>query len=353
MNTITVKASKTYDILIGSGITRQAGSLIRKTVPEAKKAVIVSDDNVYPLYGECIGESLKRSGFEIFTFVFPHGEASKNLENYGKLLNDMCAAHFTRNDLTVALGGGVTGDLAGFAAATYRRGIHLVQMPSSLLASVDSSVGGKTAIDLPSGKNQAGCFYQPDLVICDTDMLSTLPKEEYRNGCAEIIKYAVLDNEGLFGKICGTPVDRQYEDVITRCVKIKKRLVEADEHDTGLRMLLNLGHTAGHAVETCSSYSIPHGQAVAMGLAAIVRGSEAKGICESSLRKEVVDLISAYGLPTELTFPADELSKAARADKKNTPGKMRLIVPAAIGDCRIITIDGTDFSGWLRAGGAL
>lgn len=353
MNTVTVKASKTYDILIGSGIMRKAGSLIREAVPKAGRAVIVSDDNVYPLYGERIGERLKNSGFEVFTCVFPHGEASKNLENYGKLLNDMCTAHFTRNDLAVALGGGVIGDLAGFAAATYQRGIRFIQMPSSLLAAVDSSVGGKTAVDLPSGKNQAGCFYQPDLVICDTDMLSTLPEEEYRNGCAEIIKYAVIDNEGLFGKISGTPVDRQYEEVITHCVTIKKRLVEADEHDTGMRMLLNLGHTAGHAVETCSSYSIPHGQAVAMGMAAIVRGSEAKGICESSLRKVIIDLISAYGLPTELPFPADELSKAAMTDKKNTPGKMRLIVPAAIGDCRIITIDDTDFSGWLRAGGAL
>lgn len=351
MSLITVNASRKYDIIVDHGVLPDAGRMIHKAIPTAGKAVLVSDDNVFSLYGETVSRSLNDSGLEVFPFLIPHGENSKNLENYGRLLNEMCLNHIVRADVVVALGGGVVGDLAGFAAATYQRGVSLVQIPTSLLAAVDSSVGGKTAVDLPAGKNQVGCFYQPSLVICDTDTLSTLPEEEYRNGCAEIIKYAILDGMAFFSMIDSIPIIQQYEDVIAHCVKIKKELVQEDERDTGVRMLLNLGHTIGHGVEHCSGYTIPHGQAVAMGLAAIVRAATEKGYCERQLCSAVCKLISKYGLPVEIPFSCAELATAALLDKKNTSDKMRLVVPFALGDCKIIDIDKTQFSDWLTAGG--
>lgn len=352
MNVITINLSETYNILVGQGILGDSGRLIRQAAPTAGKAVLVSDDHVFPLYGEIVSRSLSDSGLEVFSFVLPHGENSKNLENYGQLLNEMSMKHMTRADVAIALGGGVVGDLTGFAAATYQRGVSLVQIPTSLLAAVDSSVGGKTAVDLPTGKNQAGCFYQPSLVICDTDVLSTLPEEEYRNGCAEIIKYAILDGETFFSRIERTPVLQQYEDIITRCVKIKKKLVEADERDSGVRMLLNLGHTIGHGIESCSGYTIPHGRAVAMGLAAMTRAAAEKGRCSRRLCASVRGLISKYGLPVELPFSIEDLANAALSDKKNSSTKIRLVVPFALGNCGITEVNRSEFAGWLKAGGA-
>ncbi len=351
MSIITVNASKKYNIMVDKGLLNESGGIIREALPRAFKAMLVSDDNVYPLYGDMVSKQLSLNGFEVIPFVLPHGEKSKSLENYGLLLNEMCSKRFTRSDVVIALGGGVVGDLAGFAAATYQRGISLIQIPTSLLAAVDSSVGGKTAIDLPAGKNQAGCFYQPSLVICDTDTLSTLPEEEYKNGCAEIIKNAVLDGEAFFHQIEQAPIYEQYEEVITHCIDIKKKLVEADERDTGERMLLNLGHTIGHGIENCSSYSIPHGQAVAMGLSAISRISAEKGFCNSKLASSICGLIMKYGLSVEIPYSSLELTEASLSDKKNTGDKMRLIVPFELGNCKITEINKSEFSDWLKAGG--
>ena len=352
MSLITVNASKKYDIVVDKNLLQSSGQMIHEAVPTSVKAMLVSDDNVFPLYGEVVSESLRKNGIEVFSFVLPHGESSKNLENYGRLLNEMALKHITRGDVVVALGGGVVGDLAGFAAATYQRGVSLVQVPTSLLAAVDSSVGGKTAVNLPAGKNQAGCFYQPVLVICDTETLSTLPEDEYRNGCAEIIKYSILDGETFFHQIERTSIFQQYESVITHCVEIKKQLVEEDERDTGVRMLLNLGHTIGHGIERSSGYTIPHGRAVAAGIAAIARAAAEKGRCRDELVSSVSALIEKYGLPTDLPFSCEDLAEAALSDKKNVGDKMRLVVPFDFGDCRIVDISRADFSDWLKAGGA-
>lgn len=352
MQTITVNASKTYDILIGSGLLAQAGALVRKALPKVGRIMVVSDDNVFPLYGQAVADSLSASGLQVSSYVFPHGEQHKTLETYAAVLNELCSARLTRSDAVVALGGGVVGDLAGFAAATYQRGISLVQIPTTLLASVDSSVGGKTAVDLPAGKNQVGCFYQPNLVLCDTDTLSTLPDLEYRNGCAEIIKYAVLDSEEFFAEIDKTPICEMYEHVIAYCVNIKKLMVEEDEQDNGLRMLLNLGHTMGHGVEACSHFGIPHGQAVSIGMAAVTRAAAEKNYCTPELAQRTVALLQKYHLPVDLPYPAEDLAAAAKTDKKNTSGSMRLIVPYQMGDCRVISLSGEDFLGWLKAGGA-
>ena len=268
-----------------------------------------------------------------------------------ELLDFLAAHRLSRSDLIVALGGGVTGDLAGFAAATYQRGIPFVQVPTTLLAAVDSSVGGKTAVNLASGKNQVGCFYQPSLVLCDPDTLRTLPPEEYRNGCAEVIKYAVLRSEPFFDALRAEPVSAQVEHVIATCVSMKRDLVAADEFDRGSRQLLNLGHSFGHAVEKCSDYAVPHGCGVAIGMAIIARAAAKRGICTDDTCAQILALLRKYGLPTETAFTRDALTDAARSDKKIADGKLHLIVPERIGRCRIETIPAVDIPAWLADGG--
>lgn len=235
MNTVTVAASKKYDIRIGSGLLSALGESV-KALGKVQKVCVVSESTVFPLYGAAAEASLREAGLEISTFVFPSGEASKNGATFLELLNALAQAKLGRQDILVALGGGVVGDLAGFASACYLRGIRFVQVPTTLLAAVDSSVGGKTAIDLPAGKNLAGAFCQPSLVLCDTDTLNTLPGDVFRDGCAEVIKYAVLYDPQLFDRLesAGLAFDR--EAVITRCVELKRDVVMEDEFDTGARM---------------------------------------------------------------------------------------------------------------------
>ena len=350
MKTVSVSASRQYEILIERGLLRRAGELVR-SVTNAGTVMLVSDDSVWPLYGETVQKSLAESGFSVCRFVFPHGENSKCAKTYLALLNALCENRLTRADAVVALGGGVTGDLAGFAAATYQRGIPFVQVPTTLLAAVDSSVGGKTAVNLASGKNQVGCFYQPSLVLCDPDTLRTLPPEEYRNGCAEVIKYAVLRSAPFFDELRAPPVSAQVEHVIATCVGMKRDLVAADEFDRGSRQLLNLGHSFGHAVEKCSDYAVPHGCGVAIGMAIIARAAAKRGICTDDTCAQILALLRQYGLPTETDFTCDALTDAARSDKKIADGKLHLIVPERIGYCRIETIPAADIRAWLADGG--
>ena len=239
--------------------------------------------------------------------------------------------------MLVALGGGVTGDLTGFAAATYQRGIDFVQIPTTLLAMVDSSVGGKTAVDLESGKNQVGAFYQPAVVLCDPDTLKTLPEEEYRCGSAEVLKYGVLGNAAFFESLRRCPIREQEETVIETCVGMKRDIVQEDEYDRGLRQLLNLGHTFGHAVEACSGFTLTHGQGVAIGMAMIARAAAAKG----SASRETWSgcwRCGSIGLPTETDFSLKELAAAMALDKKAKGSTMHLVVPEAIGRCRILAV---------------
>lgn len=356
MERITINASIDYEVMIGRGLLERAGDLIslalRANEKAGKTAVIVSDDNVFPLYGAKLKKSLLEAGFNTLEFVFPHGEKNKSLKTYGELLEFMCDRHVRRSDLIVALGGGVVGDLSGFAAATYQRGIDFIQVPTTLLAAVDSSVGGKTAVDLTNGKNQAGAFYQPRLVICDTETLSTLPEEEYICGCGEIVKYAILESEEFFDDLMNTQVSEQYEKVISTCVTIKKHYVENDEFDTGLRMKLNLGHTFGHAVETCSGYTILHGQAVGMGIAAVTRAAAGMGLCSGETLNRILALLDKYGLLKNIEFGADEMYETIRVDKKNSGPVTNLIVPVAVGNCRIMKIPTEKLKGWLEEGGA-
>lgn len=352
MKTVKINASKKYDVKIGSGLLSNPGEHIPEEF-NGRMLVIVSDDTVFSLYGEKLRDKLADCGHEVVTFVFPHGEQSKNFSKYGELLNVMCDRHVSRGDAVIALGGGVVGDLAGFAAATYQRGIGLIHMPTTLLAAVDSSVGGKTGIDLEGGKNQAGAFYQPSAVICDTDTLYTLPEEEYCNGCAEVIKYAVIGSSDMFEEILHLSVSEQYEDIIRKCVSMKNGFIEKDEYDLNYRMFLNFGHTIGHAVETCSNYSISHGKAVAIGMALITKAACLFGFCGNDTYNALIEMLKHYRLPFDTSFDREMLSVAALTDKKRSGDKITLVIPERIGKCKLFEIPKDNFPKWLEAGGAI
>lgn len=329
MTTVTVNASRNYDILIGRGLLDRIGEEIQK-LGKAEKICIISESTVFPLYGERIAANLEEAGFQVVSFVFPAGEASKNGAVFLEALNFLAENRLTRSDIIIALGGGVVGDLAGFTAASFLRGIRFVQVPTTLLAAVDSSVGGKTAIDLPAGKNLAGAFCQPSLVLCDIDTLDSLPEDIFRDGCAEVIKYAMLFDPQLFEYLKKTGLGFDREKVIARCVELKRNVVKEDEFDTGTRMKLNLGHTVGHAVETMSHFSLSHGKAVAIGMAIIARAAKCDGC------GRLLGLLEQFGLPTETKFSADALIPCMLSDKKRSGGTVNLIVPRSIGNCDIV-----------------
>lgn len=343
MITVTVNASKQYDIKIGSRLLPTLGEEVKK-LGKAAKVAIVSDSNVFPLYGDPVRQSLKDAGFAVSSFVFPAGEESKCFSTYLELLNFLAQEKLTRSDLIVALGGGVVGDLAGFAAATYLRGIRFVQVPTTLLAAVDSSVGGKTAIDLPAGKNLVGAFCQPSLVLCDTDTLNTLPEDIFRDGCAEVIKYGILYDARFFAYLEQSGLDFDREKVIARCVELKRDVVMEDEFDTGMRMKLNLGHTIGHGVEARSNFSLSHGKSVAIGMAIVARASA----CPDT--DQIVGVLRKYGLPVTTEYPAEEILHFTLSDKKRSGGTINLILPRSIGDCEIVPTPVENLLSFIKAG---
>lgn len=343
MNTVTVNVSQSYDILIGSGLLSTLGQETVK-LGNVNKVCIVSESNVWPLYGNSVKSTLVESDFDVTSYVFPAGETSKNGQTYLELLNFLAESKLTRNDLIVALGGGVVGDLAGFAAATYLRGIRFVQVPTTLLAAVDSSVGGKTAIDLPAGKNLAGAFWQPSLVLCDTDCLNTLPEDVFRDGCAEVIKYGILYDPALFAHLEKMSVCFDREWVITRCVELKRDVVTEDEFDTGVRMKLNLGHTIGHSVEAISNYSVSHGKAVSIGTAIVTKAS----LCADSDR--ILSILHKFGLPVTTDYDAEELYAHTLSDKKRFGDTLDLIIPESIGRCIIVPTPVHTLKTFIKAG---
>lgn len=332
MKTITVSASKTYDVKIGHGLLQAAGKEIR-AVTKAQTAAIITDSNVGPLYAHPLQNELENAGFTTCTFVFPAGEASKNAETYLKILNFLAENHLTRSDVIIALGGGVTGDMAGFAAATYLRGIDFVQVPTSLLAMVDSSVGGKTAIDLPAGKNLVGAFYQPKLVLCDMDTLKTLPEQNFLDGCGEIVKYGVLGDAELLQTLQKEKLDFNRETVISRCVEMKRDIVNTDEFEGGVRQLLNLGHTLGHAVEKNSNFSLSHGACVAIGLAVVTRAAAKEQTLSENSAQEIIATLEALGLPTKTEASMNVLMDIMGSDKKRSADTITCVIPQEIGKC--------------------
>lgn len=330
MRTIHIPASHEYDVLIGEGLIDKAGELTKKVVRPCK-CLIVTDDTVDELYGDRVQISFTYAGFETRRFAFPAGEASKNLSTLSDILDALGEAGLSRSDLIVALGGGVVGDIAGFAAAIYTRGIRFVQIPTTLLAAVDSSVGGKTAVDMPFGKNMVGAFHQPVLVITDTDVLRDLPPLQLSNGAAEAIKCGVLNDPALFALLeTGDWLD-QVDEVVARCVAYKRDVVAGDEFDTGNRAFLNLGHTFGHAIEHLSGLTLLHGQAVAVGT---VMAASAAG-CPGDMILRLAGCMQKNGLPVRCDYDARALAQAALSDKKRAGGTITLVLPDAIGSCHL------------------
>ena len=348
MKTVTVNASKNYNVWIGEGLLPEAGKRIA-AVCGGETALVVTDDIVNGLYGEIAGKSLKAAGYAVTSFVFPHGESSKTMETYVSLLRALAEANLTRSDLVVALGGGVVGDMAGFAAATYLRGTSFAQIPTTLLSMVDSSVGGKTGLDLPTGKNQVGAFYQPDIVLCDYGTLKTLPAEIFNDGCAEMIKHGMILSAELF-TLLKEPVMPQIEDMITRNVTIKRDIVTADEKDTGIRQILNFGHTIAHGIEKHSNYKISHGKAVAAGMAITARAASRMGLCGEDCYTELVEAARRFELPYSTDISPEQLIEAAFFDKKRSGKRITMILPEKIGKCVMKSFSLDEHTEFIRLG---
>lgn len=337
MHTVRVNASKKYDVIIGSNASCLLCEKIKELFGDAK-VCIVTDDTVASYHLDKIRNSLNENHIPNNAFIFPHGESSKSPDVLFALLEHLAKKHFSRKDVLVALGGGVTGDLTGLAAALYMRGMHLVQMPTTLLAMVDSSVGGKTAVNLKAGKNLAGVFNQPELVLCDTDMLSTLPREYFADGMAEVIKYGVIADRELFDVVKNGETQENLEAIITRCVAIKRDIVSEDEFDTSRRQLLNFGHTLAHSIEKESNFEISHGKAVAMGMVIISEIAWKNGLSEECCHDEIVDALLENDLPITCPYKNSELYYATENDKKSSSGRISVIVPQKIGSCKILNI---------------
>lgn len=338
MRCVNVKTpSSDYSVVIGDDLLNQTGPLIRECVmPASESALVVSDDIVWELYGKTVAASLEKRGFSVLSFVFTHGEESKNAATLVDILEFAAAGRLTKSDIFIALGGGVVGDITGLAASMYLRGVKYVQIPTTVLAAVDSSVGGKCAVDLAAGKNLAGAFWQPSFVICDYSTLDTLDSAVFTDGCAEIIKYGVIGNANLFESVRNVHVSKQIESVISQCVMMKRDIVSADERDTGVRQLLNFGHTAAHAIEKCSGYRISHGSAVAVGMVTAAKAAEKMNICEEAdCSGRITEILKLYGLPTECGYTPPQLCEAALSDKKRSGGTINLVLPKKIGECVI------------------
>lgn len=321
MKTITVRASDPYKVYIGRGIADKAGEIIR-TDAGGSTAAVITDSNVDPLHSAGIIACLEKSGYKTCRYVMKAGEEHKTMQTLQDILSFMADNNMSRKDIAVALGGGVTGDVCGFAAAVYMRGIRYVQIPTTVLAAVDSSVGGKTAVDLPQGKNLAGAFHQPAAVICDPDFFTTLPQRQYNNGFAEIIKYGMIKDPGLLEKL-----DNDITEIIADCVQMKADIVEEDEFESGKRQILNFGHSIGHAVEKLSDYTLLHGEAVACGMVKICDVAEREGICTARCGEILRNALTGHGLPVEAGYGSEDIIKAMKADKKADADAINLVMP--------------------------
>ena len=335
MKKIRVDASISYDVLVGRGLLEQCGELISGVV-KSRRCAVITDDIVDSLYGEKTVKSLEKQGFNVIKAAVPHGETSKSHEQLIALYNFLSANDITRSDFIIALGGGVVGDLTGYCAATYLRGIDYVQIPTTLLAQVDSSVGGKTAVNIESGKNLVGVFKQPVLVIADTDVLSTLSEEIFADGMGEVVKYGMIRSASLFERLCQGNIKNNLEDIIAECVSIKSDVVRNDEHDTGERMTLNFGHTFGHAIEKYLGYgNIAHGKAVAIGMYMITSAAEKQGLVGSGTADKLKKCLEVNSLPYSLDITADDVYSLSIGDKKRTSDEIRVILCPDVGNCSI------------------
>lgn len=352
MTVIPVSSSSSYEVIIGRGLMDRTGEFVKQATAAGHFAVI-ADDNTAPLYGGRVKESLEGSGFKADLFVFPHGEASKCMAVLGDIYNFLAENNFTRSDCIIALGGGVTGDMAGFAAATYLRGMDVIQIPTSLLAQVDSSVGGKTAVDIPRGKNLVGAFKQPNLVICDISALETLPRDFLIDGMGEVVKHGMIKSRELFDILCSHNIDNIMDimkDIVVRNVTIKRDVVNEDEFDRGERMKLNFGHTLGHSIEQYYNYTgISHGRAVAAGMELITALAARHGMCSEGLCTALHSCLENYCL-TGAQIPATgELVNACLNDKKRFGDSISIIICPEAGVSKAVKMSTEEFMEFIKS----
>ncbi len=338
MQTITVNASMPYPVHIGPGLLERAGELIAGATG-SRTCAVITDTTVEKLYAAAVCRSLQEAGFQVCLHAFPAGERNKRLGTFGGMLEFLAENKLTRSDFVVALGGGVTGDMAGFAAAAYQRGIDYIQIPTTFLAASDSSVGGKTAIDLAAGKNLAGAFHQPKMVICDTDAFRTLPEETFADGVAETVKHGLIADKDFYHFLMTEDIHARIDEVVRRNVEIKAAVVGEDERERGRRKLLNFGHTLGHAIEKCSGYTVSHGRAVAVGMVLACRAAEKLGYSPAGTLEAVRGACRRFSLPTECPYTAGELYAAATGDKKRDGGSIDVVVLEEVGRARIVRLD--------------
>lgn len=350
MKIVNVKTGNPYRVFIGDGIRREVGRrLLEISEKNEVKAAIITDTTVEKLFLPDIENSLSAAGVDYCSFSFAPGENSKTLDTFGKIVEFMAAKRLTRSDIVISLGGGIPGDVAGFAASAFLRGVKFIQIPTTLLAAVDSSVGGKTAVNLAAGKNLCGAFYQPVAVLCDTEIIGALPKELFTCGAAEVVKYGMIDDPELFVALENGALQRDMAQVVARSVEIKADFVADDEFDRGRRQLLNFGHTWGHAVEKCSNFKISHGQAVAIGMVKMSRLAAAKNICPAEVVLRLEKLLTSLGLPTECDIAEELLLDAMLSDKKRSGNELKLVLPRKLGECFLLPVKVAEIAEFFHA----
>jgi 3-dehydroquinate synthase len=340
-----------YDIFIKNGVLNEIGEKVKQlpVFEKVKTFAVVTDTNVSALYEKTVADSLINAGFNVISFSIPPGEKSKNATQYFALQGWLAENQITRSDAIIALGGGVVGDLTGFTSATYLRGVPFVQVPTTLLSMVDSSVGGKTGIDIPAGKNLVGAFYQPSMVLCDPLALNTLTSEVFADGCAEVIKHGMIRCKKLLKTLQDTQICENSSEIIAENIKIKRDIVQNDQFDTGERQLLNLGHTIGHALEKLSNFKISHGNAVAIGMSIITRAAVKKNLCPPQCLDTLQILLKKYNLPAikPVEFSANDIYQAALSDKKRMGDTITEVIPRALGECVLYKMPVAELLEWI------
>ena len=347
MREIIIDTHAPYKVLIGPGLAKRSSELVPLLGHDPGRIMIVTDSNVGPLYAGNLSEALR--AYDPYILTIPAGEENKTPERLLGILRTMAILGMSRADTVLALGGGVIGDMAGFAAAVYQRGMRFIQYPTTLLSAVDASVGGKTAVDLPEGKNLIGAFHQPSLVVCDTDTFMTLPKVRIADGAAEMVKHAMIADSELFSRLSSPAWMDDIENIVARNVEIKRSFVIDDEHDRGKRQILNFGHTIGHAVEAWSGYAISHGQAVAVGMVMETRAARKMGFSQID-EAELIQALHANDLPVSTAATPGEIYRFAIHDKKRSLSGITVAVPVRIGKASLVSLSIDDLMEFIKAG---
>lgn len=354
---ISVSASRKYDVIMEQGALSKTDALFEKAgISGGKKLCIVTDETVNELYaGEdhALWQTLKKAGFDLYKYVFAGGENSKNIDTIAGILNYLADNKFSRSDMLVALGGGIVGDVTGFAAASFLRGVEYVQIPTTLLATVDSSVGGKTGVNLNAGKNLAGAFWQPSLVVFDPDVLSTLSYDIILDGIAESVKAGFIGDGTMLDDIeaCSCADDHDFlTGLAAKAVRVKRKVVEEDERDNGSRQLLNFGHTLAHAIEKCSCYRISHGHAVAIGMTIVSAAADSLGWSREKCTERLLAILRKFRFPLDCPYSPEDLAEAALQDKKIRGSDITLVIPDTMGKCCLKTVPTDELLQFISCG---